>query len=267
MLWKTVSSHIFHSPMADCEWHCTFFDSSFINHFLWPTACEWHCTFCENQFHDIFSYDQQLVSDIAHFVKSSLMTSFPMTNRKWVTLHILWKAVSWHLFLWPTASECHCTFCEWKFHDIFSYDQQKVSIIAHFVKSSPSLITSIPMTNSKWVTLHILWMEISWHLCLWPVEQFVSDIAHFVNGNFMASFPMTNRMWVTLHILWKAVSSHLFLWPTAGGWHCIFCLITSFPMSDRLWVALHTLSKTVSSHVFPGPTEGELHHKFSDFHS
>ncbi len=40
------------------------------------------------------SYDQQMVSDIGHFVKANLRTSWPMTNSKWVTLHILWKAIS-----------------------------------------------------------------------------------------------------------------------------------------------------------------------------
>ena len=36
--------------------------------------------FCERQFHHILSYDQQKVSDIVHFVKGSLITSFPMTT-------------------------------------------------------------------------------------------------------------------------------------------------------------------------------------------
>jgi len=101
ILWKAVSSHLF----------------------LWPTGSEWHCTCCERQSHHIFSYDKQWVSDIAHFVKGSLMTSFPMTNSLWVTLHILWKAVSSYLFLLPTGSVWHCTFCERQPHHIFSYDQ------------------------------------------------------------------------------------------------------------------------------------------------
>ena len=144
ILWKSVWSHLFQ----------------------WPTASGWHYTFCERQSHHIFSYDQQQVSDIAHFVKGSLITSFPMTNREWVTLHILWKTVSSHLFLWPTACEWHCTVCERQSHHIFSYDQQEVSDTAHFVKGSP--ITYFPMTNSEWVTLHILWMAVSQYLCLSP---------------------------------------------------------------------------------------------------
>ena len=149
--------------------------------FLWPTACEWHCTFSERQFHHIFSYDQQQA----------------VSNK-----YILWNAVSSHLFLWPTGSECHSTFCERQSHHIFSYDHQGVSNIPHFVKGR--LITSFPMTNSLWVTLH-LWNRHSSHL-----------------------FPMTNREWVTLHILWKAISSY----------------------DTREWVTLHILWKAISSHPF-----------------
>ena len=223
--------------------------------FLWPTASEWHCTFCEWQSHDIFSSNQQEVSDTAHFVKGSLITSVPMTNREWVTLQILWKSISWHL----------------------SYDQQQVSDIGRFVKGS--LITSFPMTNRLWVTLHMLWKAVSSHLFLWPTasewhctfcegqshhmfsydQQQVSDIAHIVKGSLITCFPMTNSLWVTLHILWIVVSSCLFLWPTACEWHCTFCeweshhifsydqqqvsdighfvkgiLITSLPMTNRL---------------------------------
>ena len=157
----------------------------------------------------MFSYDQQEVSDVAHFVKGSLITCFSMTNRKWVTLHILWKAVSLHHFLWPTACEWHCTFCERQSHHIFSYDEQEVSDIAHFVKGSlltsfpipigsewhctfceRKFITYFPMTNSMWVTLHILWKAVSWFITSFSYDQQrVSNIAH----------------------LWKAVSSHLFL--------------------------------------------------------
>ena len=157
--------------------------------FTWLTACEWHCTCCERQSHPIpfamtkrkwvtlhifwkavsslLSYDQQKVSDIAHFVKGNLIASFPMTNREWVTLHTLWRAVSSHHFLWPTVCEWHWKFCERQPHHIFSYDQQEVSDIAHFVKGG--LITaSFSMINSEWVTLHILWKTVSSHIFLWP---------------------------------------------------------------------------------------------------
>ena len=281
ILWKTVSSHPF----------------------LWPTASEWNCTFCEKQSHHIHSCDQKEVSDITHFVKGSLTTSFPMTNRKWVTLPILWRAVSsnlfwptgseWHctlyerlklvssnLFLWPTAGEWYCKFCERQSHQIFStYDQQGVSDIAHFIKGSHitsfqvvsdiahfvkgSLITSFCVTNSLSVTLQILWKAVSSHLFLWPTgskwhctfyerqlhhtlshdKQQVSNIAHFVKGTLIRSFPMTNSMWVVLHILWKAVSSHL---------------------TNRMWVILNILWKAVSSHLFLQHTASWWHCTFCE---
>ena len=117
--WMAVSSHL---SMTDREW--VIFHSlwkAVSSHlFLWPTGSEWNCTFCERQPHHI-SYDQQGVSDILHSMKCSLITSFPMTSL-WVTLHILWKVVSSHLFLWPTVCEWHCAFCERQSHHIFSYD-------------------------------------------------------------------------------------------------------------------------------------------------
>ena len=217
ILWKVVSSHLFLWPTGS-EWQCTSCERqshhtfsydqqhvSDIAHFMkgslitWPTASEWHCTFCERQshhtfsydqqvvsdiahfyerqlIHHIFSYDQQRVSDIAHFVKGNLVTSFSYDQQRVSNIAHFVKGVITHLFLWPTASEWCCTFCESQSHHIFSYDQQQVSGIVNFVKDS-----------------HI------------------------------TSFPMTNRQWVTLHIMWTTVSSHLYLWPTACEWHCTFC--------------------------------------------
>ena len=124
------------------------------------------------------------------------MYFFPVTDRMWATLHILWKAV-WS-FLWPTGSEWHCTFCE------------------------TSLIICFPMTNRKWVTLHILWKAIWSHVFLWPTAS--EWHCTFCETSLITCFPMTNRKWVTLHILWKAVWSHLFQWPTGSEWHqCTFC--------------------------------------------
>ncbi len=305
ILWKAVSydqqdvSNIAHFVNCSliwptgCVWHCIFCErqshhifpmtnrkwvtlhilrKTISSHvFLWPTGCEWQCTFCERQSHHILSHYQQLVSDIAHPMKGSLVTSFPMTIRKCVALHILWKPISSHLFLWPTASEWHSTSCERQPpHHIFSYYQQRVSDIAHFMKGSlMTLITSF------------------YH------QQRVSDTAHFVKGCILTYFPITDSEWVTLHILWMAVSSHLFPLPTAGECHSTFCerqshdshrilsyhqqpvsviahfvngsfityfpihqqlvsgiahfvkgsLITSFPITNRLWVTLHILWK------------------------
>ena len=126
--------------------------------FLWPTGSEWHCKCCERQSHNIICYDQQLVSDIPHFVKSSFITlshlifSYDQQTVR-VTLYIMWKASSDHL-LWPTGSKWAWTPCERQSHHIFSYDQQLVSDTTHFMKS---------------------------------------------------------------------ISSHLFLWPTVCEWHCTSC--------------------------------------------
>ena len=295
ILWKAASSHLFLWP-TESEWDCTFCErqshhtfshdqqevseiAHFVNGslitsfsmtkrmwvrlhmlwkavlwhlFLWPTECEWDCTCCEKQFHHIFSYDQQFVSEIAHFVKGSLVTSFPMMHRMWVRYHILWKAA---LCLWPTESERHCTFCERQSHDIFSYDQQAVSDIAHFVNGS--LTTCYPMTNRMWVTLHI--SEREYHHIFSYDQQYVSDIAH-VKGSLITFFPITNSLWVPWHMLWKAVSSQHFLWPTACEWDCTFCeghSCTLFLMTNRMWVTWHILWKTISSHHFLLPTACE----------
>ena len=137
-----------------------------------------------------------------------------MTNSKWVTMHILWKAVSLHLFLLPTASEWHCTFCERQSYYIFFHDQQEVSDIPHFVKES--IIISSPMTQRKWVTLHI-----------------------FVKSSLITSLPMTNRKWVCCERQYHHIISYD---PQLVGdiAHFLKCgLITSAPMTHcSLWVAL-----------------------------
>ena len=258
-LWKAVSLHPFLWPTAS-EQHCTFWERQ--AHCIWPTASEWHCTFCEN----------------------CLIVSFQMTNRKWVTQHILWKGVSLHLFLWPTASE-------WRYT---------------FVKGSLIVALSALMSNRKLVTFHILWKTVSLHLSLWPTgsewhytfcdhlflwptesewhctfcemqshwiiyydSQRVSGIVHFVRGSLIASFPMSIRKWVTFHILWNAGSLHLFLWPTASKSHCTVCerkshCIASFPMTNRKWVILHMLWKGVPWCLFLWPTGSEWHWTFCE---
>ena len=184
-------------------------------------------TFCERQSHHIISYDQQLVSDIVHLVKVSLITSFPMTNSKWVTLHVLWNTVSSYIFLWPTVCEWHCTFCEGQSHHIFLYDQQEVSDIAQLVKGR----------------------QLSPHFLLWP--QRVSSIAHFMKSSFItSSVPMTNSLWVTLHNLWKAVLSHLFYNQQQVSDIVKNSLITSVLMTNgREWVTLHICERP-SHHIF-----------------
>ena len=133
---------------------------------------------------------------MAHFVKGSLITPFPMANSKSVTLHILWKAISSYLFPSTTGCEIFCILWKAVSSHLFLW---QTACEWHFVKGS--LISSFPMTISMWVTLHSLWMAVSSHLFL----------------------HMTNSKWVTLHTLWKVVSSHLFLQPTACEWYCTPC--------------------------------------------
>ena len=259
ILWKIVSWHL-------CKW---------------LTASEWHCTFWERDSHQIFSDDQQQVSDIAHFVQGSLIVfSYEQQDVSDIT-HFVKHGLTTGTFLWPPASECHCT--SWG-NLIFSYDQQQVCDIAHFVTGN--LITSFHLTNSLWVT------------------------AHFIQGSLITitSFPVTNSLWVTLHVcekqsshifycdqqevsdiahLSKVVSLHLALWATASEWHVTFCqtqshcifsydyqqvsdiahcvkgsLITSFPtMTTSESVTLHNVWTPVSSHLF-WPTGSEWHCTF-----
>jgi len=139
------------------------------NNRMWVT----HQWFSAKQSHQISSHNQQDVSDTwSDFLPPDLVlwlkgsewhyreflpgTFMPITNRKWVTLlwlsdghshHIsscdqqfvsdptvyICQVVSSHLFLWPTACECH-----WN----------------DFLLSSH--LTLLPMTNREWATLQWL---------------------------------------------------------------------------------------------------------------
>ena len=123
------SHHIF---SYDQQFVCDIANSvkgSLTHLFIWSTGCKWHCTLCEPQSHHIFSYNQQSVSDIAHFVKRSLTVRvFSMANSLWVTLLIFER------------QSCH----------FFSMNNRKWVTLKITVKGS--LIISVPMTNSLWVT-------------------------------------------------------------------------------------------------------------------
>ena len=148
-----------------------FMKGSLIIFVLWPPGSEWD-TFWEMSSH-IFSYGQQGVSHITHFLNASLIRSFPITNREWVILHIfvkgnlitsfpvthrLWAALHFFLDLMQSHYILSCDqqlvsniehlLCERQSHHILSCDQQGVSDITwtqfHHIFS--------PMTNRKWVT-------------------------------------------------------------------------------------------------------------------
>ena len=146
ILWKAVSSHLFPWPTGCKWWHFVkrshLITSSFPTNSLWVT-----CTFCKRQSHHILSHDQQFVSDILLQILwkavSSHLFLWP-TASKQHSMHMWLKAVSSHLFLWPTGCEWHCTFSERQ---------------------------SYPMTNSLWVTLHILSKAVSSLFFLWTTAS------------------------------------------------------------------------------------------------
>ena len=156
-LWTTASEwqHLLHSKLVTCsvitegESHCTFCQMEISWQLIpWWTDSEWHSKFfwMAVSWHLIlWPTLSQRVSYIGHFW--SLKTSFAMTNRGWVTFHILLNGsliAAPHPVLWPTESEWYSTFSEC------------------------SLITSCDMANRKWATLHII--GDSWHSALWLTE-------------------------------------------------------------------------------------------------
>ena len=143
------SNYIFNAlgPMAS-RWHCIFFwNWGFSLHLiLGPRVGKQHCTYSEKQSHHCCPMTNRMwvtqSSHITFFWKpmSSHVVIWP--NRWWVTLHILWMAISswtvgeWHctffwrpiisrLVLWPTVCEQDIAhFSESQAHDISSYDQR-----------------------------------------------------------------------------------------------------------------------------------------------
>ena len=141
----------------------------------------------EDKWHLIFSWNQQHVSEIAHFwktvasnliswskdgkehfIEGSLITSFPMDNRKWVTLFTSINR-SHHIlhYMLTTGSKCYCIFymqfhyiilfsidCEWTFHNS---------------PAKSNLTMSSPLINSLWVVLPFFWKTILSHVQLWPI--------------------------------------------------------------------------------------------------
>ena len=201
-------------------------------------------------------------------MKGNLITSFPMTNSKWVIFYILWMAASSPLFLWSTVCEWHCTFCERQSHDSSHLFEQPVSDIASFVKGSHHIFSYDQQFVSD--TLPGIICKRQCHHIFSYDQQLVSDILHFVKGSFISSFPMTNSKWEPLPILWKAVSSHLFLWPTACEWYCTFCkrqchcIFEPYDQQQVSAVPLHILWKAGLSHLFLWPTASGSYFTFCE---
>ena len=181
-----------------------------------PTGSEWHYIF----FFQAVSCLQQKVSDTALFLlPANFIMSHHITNRVWVTLH--------YFFYQPSPGSF-----------IMSHlvsNREWVTPTFSFVGS----LTTLPMFNSLWVTLHDSFYkavsqqtECEWH-CLFPFsrqsqhhllshyQQEVSDTAFcFARPSHYVS----NSVWVILHFFFcQAVSSCLIPWWTGG--ECMACFL------------------------------------------
>ncbi len=218
-----------------------------------------------------------------------------MTHSEWVRLHILQKAISLHLFLWLAASEPHCTFCERESHCIFSYDQL-AACKSHctFCERAQSHDSHhiFSYEQQKVSSMAHLWQDISSeHLCLWPTasewdctfcegESLEWPAASEWHCTFCERDPSHLCQWSTAcewHCSLCERESHLILWPIGSEWHCIFCeqgvslllflwqtaseqhctfcerqsqtLIASFTMTNSGWAILYIFWKPISSFV------------------
>jgi len=191
--------------------------------------------FCGRQPHLIFSCDQKQVSDTAQFLTGILVMSFPLINSGWVTC----CEKQSHPFLWPTGSELHCIFHERQSH--------------HF-----------PMTNSLWVTLHILSKAVSSLFFPYDQQQ-VSDITHCVKDGSLVtliiSFAMTNSLWVTWAFCARQLH-HFFCYDQQDVSDMVTLQVSQnhiLSYDNSLWVTLNIFWKTASSHLFQWPTVCEGH--------
>ena len=135
------------------------------------------------------SYDQQLVSNIAHFVNCSSITCSPMTNTsEWVILYILWKQPHHDHYDQQLVSDIACMHSS----HIFFYDQQRVSDIGHLWNH-----VLIQPTGSEW---HCKFYERQYHhICSYELQA-VSDIVNIATWIL--------RIWM-FSILWILESEHL----------------------------------------------------------
>ena len=207
----------------------------------------------------------------------SSIISYPMTNRKWVTL-LYFCARFCHqscLIPWPTG-------CEWHYfialpgtliNHISSHDQQQVSDTALSLCQALSSTMSHPMINRMWVTLLYFVARHSHQSCLipWPTgsewhsfvslpgtlinhvssndQQRVSDttvfLCHALSSITIMSHPMTNSEWVTLLYFFARhshdhVKSHdqQIVSDTALFLCQALSSIMSHPMTNSKWVTL-----------------------------
>ena len=121
---------------------------------LWVTLS--HCTFCWMSVLQHLYHDPQSVS----YIFCILITSYELPTG--CEHHCIFSqmVVTWHLILWPTESEWHCTFF-WKAVSInHPHDPKRVSHIALFFILSHLILLPI---ESEQLTFHLnlycIWMS------------------------------------------------------------------------------------------------------------
>ncbi len=164
--------------------------------FVWITESEpWHCTFCERQSPPSFPMTNRKWVTLHTCVNGSFITSFPMMNSKWDCI-FLWKASSSHLFIWPTASEWDCTFV-WKAVSSHLFLWWTASKIAHFCERQSSHILSYDQQKVSEIT-HFCERQ-AHHIPSYDQQQV--RLHFFVKGSLIPYFPMINRKWVIFKYL------------------------------------------------------------------
>ena len=248
----TMQSHFIssHDQQDVSNTALVFLDYAVSLHFIpWPTACEWHY-FCFSwpSSHIVFDpmTNSMWVTCICFSWPCSLIAFHPMTNREWVTLHLFsWPcafhpmtnsqwvtlvfldhAVSLHCIPWSTACEWYCSCVSWPCTVSLHFILWSTGCEWHWICFSRlcSLIAFHLMTNSQWVTLHLIFLTIQSY-CIWSHDQqYVSDTAFIFFDH--------------------EVSLHFIPWPTGCEWHWICsswpCSLIAFhPMTNSEWVAVH----------------------------
>ena len=200
----------------------------------------WVTDFSESKFYHILSYLHQLESHII-FLTGSLITSWTMTNRWWVTLDIcsqgsiitsvitpchltrlwvtayfFWKAVLSHLILcirgWVAM---HFSSKAVSYPVLWPTNSLWVTFNAHLLEKDRLLITSSPMTTgSEW---QCTFSERQSHQILSYDHQGVQHCQFFWKSVLSHLFYATGCEQVQhCPSFWTTVSSNLVLWPSEG---------------------------------------------------
>lgn len=134
-----------------------------------------------------------------------------VTNSMWVTLHFFWQGLITYQRMWVVAN---------------------TTLSIHLKQP----LTSLPMTNRKWVTINVFNARQSHHI-LKDVSDNTCSQSQVVSYIFSH-----NQQGVSDTRCFLSLAVSLLLpWPTGSEWHWIYLpgiLIISFPMANRQWVML-----------------------------